>query len=158
MKRATARIKSASALKVQTGKPWATSGKRLQSGVRQGRAVLDGQGLEEGTMQGNLVDHCGSIISCSYAQYRKLAAPEKKFIPGRACRTHLETRSTIVAVSASASPRRERDGHREGSLAGAAWILQMWNKNHYLAKLRKPRHTRLIVQSSPMLKYFNTLM
>ena len=77
MKRATARIKSASALKVETGKPWATSGKRLQSGVRQGRAVLDGQGLEEGTMQGNLVDHCGSIISCSYAQYRKLAAPEK---------------------------------------------------------------------------------
>ena len=79
MKRATARIKSASALKVETGKPWATSGKRLQSGVRQGRAVLDGQGLEEGTMQGNLVDHCGSIISCSYAQYRKLAASGKGF-------------------------------------------------------------------------------
>ena len=44
------------------------------------------------------------------------------------------------------------------------WKVQrrfyMWNKNHihYLAKLRKPRHTRLIVQSSPMLKYFNTLM
>ena len=83
---------------------------------------------------------------------------EKDFIPGGACKTHLETRSTIVAVSASASPRRERDGHREGSLEGAAWILQMWNKNHYLAKLRKPRHTRLIVQSSPILKYFNTLM
>ena len=84
---------------------------------------------------------------------------EKDLIPGRACRAHLETRSTIVAVSASASPRREREGHREGSLEGATWILDVvWNKNHYLAKLRKPRHTRLIVQSSPVLKYFSTFM
>ena len=68
MEGTTAGVEAASALQVETGKPWAAACKDLQGGVGQRGAVLHSQGLEERAVEGNFSYHCSCIISCCYAQ------------------------------------------------------------------------------------------